>query len=103
MSSRDKILARRAKFIAAAIASIGVAGCSSRDAPTSTDAGATDASVDTINASDTGPVPCLEPQQDTGQEDTGPMPCLDPLPDTGADDASDTEPMPCLQPPIDGG
>lgn len=104
MSSRERILARRAKFIAAAIASAGAIGCSD----------------------DTTAQVCLEPMFDGGSDtgsadanaDTKPMPCLDPVVDTGVMDATDsgvsdtnntdadpdTGPMPCLKmPPPDGG
>ncbi len=66
MSPRDSILRRRARFVAAAIASAGVAvSC--------------------------GPTPCLEPPVDAGtgdaraDSDTGPTPCLDVAPDSGTD------------------
>lgn len=116
MSSRERILAHRAQFIAAAIVSAGALGCSD----------------------DTAQV-CLEPVFDGGADtaDTGPMPCLDPIVDTGVMDSAlpdtavtdsgvtdsgstdsgstdsgkdasvdaskDTGPMPCLSLPVDGG
>lgn len=82
-ASRPLILARRAKFIAAALASV---------AATATEACGTD------------PVPCLEPPLDASVQDTG-------VQDASVDDAStkdadenvDAEPQPCLFAPIDGG
>jgi hypothetical protein len=105
MSSREKILARRAKFIAAAIASAGAIGCSDGTAQVCLEPaieGGTDTKTD-ANA-DTRPMPCLDPIVDTGVSDTAPMPCLEPPRDTGADDVSpDAEPAPCLKMPFDGG
>jgi hypothetical protein len=89
---KSKILARRAKFLAAAAAASGIVACSSEDAKAPQ------------------PQPCLTPVADTGgdvsdtavsdssTEDTAPMPCLDVAADSGAD-AEDTMPMPCLAPP----
>jgi hypothetical protein len=109
MSPRDRILQRRAKFVAAALASTAVA-CSSAE-PSVCLEPAIDASGDTAKAdtsvSDAQPEACLTPALDsavtdssTGDSmDTGPMPCLDVDPDAG-----DTGPAPCLKmPPPDGG
>lgn len=110
MSSRDKILARRARFIAAAVSGMAIVGCSSTQAEaclsTVADTGADDARDDArkdatsdavIDATDadTEPMPCLSAPLDTGSADTttstdtsttdtGPMPCLVPPEDTGA-------------------
>jgi hypothetical protein len=86
------ILARRARFVAAAVAGI-AAACG----------GATD---------DTKPTPCLEPVIRDSGADADPKPCLTPLPpdassDAGGDAASDADtgvPQPCLsQLPPDAG
>lgn len=106
MSSREKILARRAKFIAAAVASAGAIACSSESS-----SGPTVCLEPTIDAGrdvgDTMPMPCLDPVVDTGVSDTtdtGPTPCLTPVEDTGAGDAEqDTGPAPCLKMALDGG
>lgn len=125
MSSRDgsshdtrtKILARRAKFVAAAVASAGLVGCGSQAAVCLSlvaDSGSEDGSV-----SDTRPQPCLDPVVDSGAPDATPEVCLSPVLDTGVetaadsttdstardadssvtDAAEDTAPMPCLSPP----
>jgi hypothetical protein len=98
MSPRDRILARRASFIAAALTSI--TGCSSSDPTPQADAG--------VDARDTGAQPCLSADVSF---DTGAEPCLEPPFDSGAFDTSieedtattdtgaDTGPMPCLAPP----
>ena len=83
------ILARRARFVAAAVAGI-AAACG----------GSTE---------DSKPKPCLEPVLRDAGADADPKPCLTPLPpdadvvvDAGAD--ADAEPQPCLSPlPPDGG
>ncbi len=101
MSSRDKILARRAGFIAAAMTSL--AGCSSSDPgpqPEVVDTGAqaclsADATFDTGTTFDTGSEPCLTAPFDSGTpdtDDTGPV-------DSTTETAIDTGPMPCLAPP----
>ena len=81
------ILARRARFVAAALAGI-AAACG----------GSTD---------DTDPKPCLSIQPGDGgpptdsASDAEPQPCLEPLPPDASDDA---EPQPCLSPlPPDAG
>lgn len=106
MSSPDakhKILARRAKFIAAAVTSAGLLGCGSKaEACLSMVA-------DTGGDGDTSPQPCLEPAIDTGVSDVAPEVCLSPAFDSGsADTAADSTleagPEPCLAPPpADGG
>lgn len=124
MSPKDTILARRARFVAAAVATF--AGCA--DGPQDpgpatcltplSDTGVADASADTT---DTGPTVCLTAPLDSGVDtgsvdtgsvdtgaDTGPTVCLSAPLDTGlldtgsADattDAADTGPVPCLVPP----
>lgn len=97
---KSRILARRARFVAAAIATVGVAACGGEvDEPTGGDA-----AVDARDAAnpdtrpepclgalppdaepDTGPTPCLEPPLDA-EPDTGPSPCLDFDPDSGSSD-----------------
>lgn len=82
------ILARRARFVLAAVAAAGVtaSACGGSEATQSSDAGA-DA------AQDATPQPCLTaPQPDAGvrdgaaDADAQPQPCLaPPLPDSGAD------------------
>jgi hypothetical protein len=98
--AKSKILARRARFLAAAAASAGIVACSSADdgTPTPADSGATDSAVDT-SMSDTGPMPCLEPLEDTGVLDSGSDTFV---PDSATDTGEkDTGPMPCLAPPPD--
>ncbi len=99
--ARNAILARRARFVAAALASVGVMGCASKTtAPFDGGTGGTsDASTDTRPTAcltpqpdDAAPMPCLDPAPD----DTGPTPCLEPP-------AEDTGPTPCLEAPLDGG
>jgi hypothetical protein len=111
MSSREKILARRAKFIAAAIASAGAISCSDN----TTAQVCLEPAVDASNA-DTRPMPCLDPAVDTGvakdtsvtdtstSSDTGSATDTAPNTDTGGEDP-DAAPMPCLKmpPPADGG
>lgn len=99
--SKKRILARRAKFMMAALAVSGVA-CAKVDddpKPTTTDAGSdTRPNACLSPQADAEPClgisadaePCLEPPYDAG-DDTGPMPCLDPVPDA--------EPEVCLAPP----
>lgn len=101
MSPRDRILARRAKFIAAALAASGaasLAGCGQVE-----EEPRVDAAVE--SGTDTGPQPCLTTDAevclsaplDTGV-DTGPTPCLEPPLDSGIDDGdADAEPAPCLK------
>ena len=109
--AKKRILARRAKFIAAAIVASGVNACSSvADSPgPAADTGVKDTSS---AVTDTGtPEPCLgatppdssvtDSTLDTGATDTAPMPCLDPAPDDADVDAG---PAPCLKmPPPDAG
>jgi hypothetical protein len=124
--ARKTILARRARFIAAAIASAGVAGCGG-DAASSAclstyvpQDGGSDVGADArpCNApdvsheaqmclqpqppdaadADAGPQVCLsQPPPDAADEDTGPQVCLKIAPD--ASDDADAGPQMCLQPP----
>lgn len=101
--SKKRILARRAKFMVAAIAASGVACAQVDDDPKpTTDAGADTRPNPCLSAD---AEPCLSVALDTGA-DTEPMPCLEPpIEDTGVHDDADAEPMPCLKmpPPADGG
>lgn len=105
MSPRDRILARRAKFMVAAFASAGIVACSDGTAQVCLgplpppDTGRADARNDAgADTADTEPMVCLTADPDTGVDqddatdattdvadttDTGPMPCLTPLPDGG--------------------
>ncbi|MBS2015694.1 MAG: hypothetical protein JST00_22590 [Deltaproteobacteria bacterium] len=78
------IFARRARFVAAAVASLNAAMC---------------------GGSTSQPEPCLSPlpPDDAGQVDTGnPQPCLSARPsDAGTD--GDAAPQPCLTPQLDAG
>jgi hypothetical protein len=90
-NARDRILARRAKFMAAAF--VGIAGCSDNTSPQPTPqvcltGQAYDTGVDTRDAADTEPVVCLTSPADTSVDDG---------------DATDTEPMVCLSAPLDTG
>ena len=83
------ILARRARFVAAAVAGI-AAACGSAD--------------------DSKPTPCLEPiirpdASTDGATDAEPQPCLSPLPPDASDDpdADAGVPQPCLKVAPDAG
>lgn len=105
MSPRDRILQRRAKFVAAALASTAVAcSSSSTSNPEVCLEPAFDSGSDT-GTPDAQPEVCLSPALDSSvsDSDTGPMPCLDPAVDTGVMDAQDTGPEPCLKMPLDSG
>lgn len=108
MSSRDKILARRTKFIAAAVCGLSVASCGSQAevclSIAAEDSGDGDASKDaSADTRDTGlPEACLSPPYDSGPGDTtvGDTTTIDSADDTAITDAEkDTGPMPCLAPP----
>ncbi len=103
MTARDRILARRARFITAATITSGVLACSEAQA-------CLDVAVVEDAASDTGPEPCLFAPNDTGQVDTADV--RDTFESTdaaetsvtdSAADTTDTGPMPCLIPPLDSG
>lgn len=98
--ARRLILARRARFIAAALASVAVTGAgaeacggSTEPEPTTQDAGPRPCldppNTSSSSSSSSGtPQPCLAPPL---PEDAGPKPCLDVAYDAG--------PQPCLSPP----
>lgn len=116
MSPRDRILSRRARFIAAALAATSagsLAACGGKtDEEPAADTGPSACLSDAAaclgvaydGGVDTGPSVCLEPALDTGVGpgdatgvDTGPTPCLDVAIDSGTDAADDTGPSPCLK------
>jgi hypothetical protein len=73
--SRNRILLRRAKFIAAALAAATASSEACGGTVTADDAGSTDAAIDM------GPAACLKMAVDSG-----PQPCLAPEPpDSGGD------------------
>jgi hypothetical protein len=94
--ARRLILARRARFVAAALASVaataavgaGTEGCAGEIEQT--DGGVSDAAT---------PQPCLKKAPD----DAGPKPCLDVIGPEPEDAGPDAEPQPCLFAPVDGG
>lgn len=117
MSPRDRILARRAKFMAAAMTSL--MGCSD-DAKMADPEPCLSVAYDAGPDDTARPQPCLTDTgpSDTGaadtstdssvtdgdrDADTGPTPCLVPPLDTGVGDATDTGPAPCLKMPFDSG
>jgi hypothetical protein len=83
------ILARRARFVAAAIASLSVAATADGCAGGTGSIGADDGGTNLPDGAD--PKPCLAPRQEP--------------PDAGPDDdgGKDAEPQPCLIAPLDGG
>lgn len=111
--AKKEILARRARFVAAALAGAGLAaGLSQCGGKTDRDTGAGDAGSDVapnpclgMPQPDAEPRPCLEPPE----PDAGPEPCLGALPPDAEPqpcldievDASDAEPQPCLSAPQD--
>jgi hypothetical protein len=75
--ARQKILVRRARFVAAALAGIGVVSC----------------------AGDQSPQACLSPPQPPPEADAGPTgPSGEPEADAGPGDAAEPPPHPCLSP-----
>lgn len=96
--ARRLILARRARFVAAALASV---------AATAGVAAGTEACAGAVEQGDAGgdaaPQPCLKrPPDDAG----GPRACLNvALPEDAGGDAGDDDAglRPCLAPPVDGG
>jgi hypothetical protein len=102
--AKKRILARRARFVAIAVASAGIAqGCGGNvdpDDPPAKDGGSEASADGALEA-------CLSPPFDAGDEE--PQPCLDPIYDAMAEaclapppaDASDEEPQPCLDPIYD--
>jgi len=85
---KRRILARRAKFMMAAIAASGVACAKVDEGPQPTTDAAADTRPNVCLSADAEPClgisadaePCLEPPYDAGT-DTGPEPCLAPPPD----------------------
>jgi hypothetical protein len=99
--TRDRILARRAKFMAAAI--VGITGCSSETSSGSPQPClkfAPDSAIDAKDASDTQPQVCLIAEPPDSSSDTA---ITDTAADTADTSTTDTGPMPCLVPPLDGG
>ncbi len=105
---RSRILARRAKFVSAALTTV-LAACGS-----STTEEAKDTGVGTEVGVDTGPVPCLDmPPPDTGTSpadstadaDAGDSAAADSggARDSAGDADEDTGPTPCLKMPLDTG
>jgi hypothetical protein len=105
MSSRDKILARRARFMAAAMTGMGVIGCASKSEACLSavyDAGP-DALKDSTatDGADTEPQACLSAPFDSGSADAMDSSMDSTTTDTATptDTGVDTGPMPCLAPP----
>ena len=119
--ARQSILERRTRFIAAAIAGLGlsasVGACSGETSGEEPGQGGPADSGDRVEGGgdgEAGPQPCLSPPEDAGVDaEAGPQVCLEPPLDAGADaepkldagdDGADAEPQPCLSPlPPDGG
>lgn len=101
---RSRILARRARFVAAALGAATLAACgsSTSEEPGPKDTGAADGSAD---GADTGPVPCLDmpPPDSGGDGSTGDGSTGDAARDTAPDVAEDTGPAACLKVPFDSG
>lgn len=102
---RDAILARRSRFVAAALAGLAgaslIAACGGNVADDKEDAASPSPCLSpTATPVDAGrdgtPQPCLEPPID---RDAEPQPCLSIAIDAEAPDASDAGPQPCLAPP----
>ncbi|MBN9165759.1 MAG: hypothetical protein BGO98_45500 [Myxococcales bacterium 68-20] len=99
-SARRLILARRARFVAAALA--GVTATAGLAAATEACGGDTE--------TEQSPQPCLSVDADFGKADAaeaGPQPCLSvdaqvPV-DSGDEDDAEAGPQPCLIAPLDGG
>lgn len=81
--AKKKILARRARFVAIAVASAGI--------PAGMQACGGNVESENTAISDAGAEACLSPDLDAA--DDHPQPCLGALPDSG--------PEACLQPPLD--
>ena len=111
--ARKKILERRTKFVAAALASVAVtASCDRKpgispepclSVPISVDSGATDAGAEAaaLEPIEPPPQPCLSalplPQEDAGAPTAPPMPCLKVAPPP-KDAGPAPTPQPCLTP-----
>lgn len=104
---RAAILARRSRFVAAAVAGLAGASLIAACGGSVTDEGDASPQPCLSPAVDAAPQPCLEPPID---RDAEPQPCLSPLPPDGGDDAGDAAasdggdagdagPQPCLAPP----
>lgn len=94
------ILARRARFVAAALASVAVTGAEAcgggtEPVPTSEDGGTSSGSSGTSGTSG-NPQPCLTPPNPSSSSSGNPQPCLDVAYDAG-------EPQPCLKVAYDAG
>ncbi len=103
--TRRSILARRARFVAAALTAVGVGACSGEDEPQVCLTPLGDASADTA---DSGPSVCLTPEPpDTGFDAASSDATSSDAAssDATSEDAApeDTGPTPCLAPPLDGG
>ena len=92
--SKKLILARRARFVAAALASV----AATTGVAMSTEACAGGVEQTDGGTSDAAPQPCLKKAPD----DAAPQPCLDVLP-PGEDAGADAQPQPCLFAPLDDG
>lgn len=102
---RARILARRAKYVALALAGAGLTACGSTSevclsivAPDAADEAGDGGDADAAEAQ-----VCLSPVMDTGADgdaDATPQPCLDPIFDAGD---ADTTPQPCLDIALDAG
>jgi hypothetical protein len=102
--ARRILLARRARFIAAALASITATGTAVL-AGTEGCGGGTEQSDGGDPQPCLSPSVCLEPPVEDSGTDAPPQACLKVAPDASSDaDAdADAEPQPCLTPRIDGG
>ena len=100
-SARRLILARRARFVAAALA--GVTATAAVGAATEACGGGTEQTRSKEDA-EAEPQPCLGVDW---QEEAGPQPCLSvdaQVPeDAGDEDDAEAGPQPCLIAPLDGG
>jgi hypothetical protein len=100
---RGAILARRAAFVAAALATMGVAACDHTSGPIPTLE-----PPSTSDASSTAPMPCLsvarpvEPEPDAAlpnpEPSAAPAPCLSQRPPQHLDAGRAASPQPCLKP-----
>ena len=89
---KKAILARRKRFVAAAIASVGIAGCGSSTDSTTTPQACLKAAPDTGEVGDTGdadtyvePEACLSAPFDSGTPETSPDAKVDSDSETGKD------------------
>jgi hypothetical protein len=77
--AKNRILLRRAKFVAAAIAASAISSADACGGTTAPSDGGADSSM-----TDAGPQVCLKMAVDSG-----PQPCLAPIQDSGTDSGSD--------------